>query len=1241
MNRYPAKPIMDQMAQHGRYGDTMLVHMNPIEVAGIAALSPTGQLTTNPVTGQPEAFLPLLFGGLGSLLKLSPLMTGVLSGVGTAAVTGDLKRGLLAGVTSGLTAGAGDLIEAGSSASTAAEGIAAVDPALVSDGAVALDSAGNVAQNVAQSVDPNLISAGAVDPNTIATATAETMATPGTLDQIRSGVPDFLKQQPAFMDTAIDKLGVSGNLVGAMTAEGVSQQMQTQQDFERQQRARMAEAEEDKLTSMRNIDRAMAMAQPGLPTGPSVGRSEMSRYIPSGFYPGMRAAQGGMVRMSEGGQIERNRKFLAENTFKKGKDYSGDFAGLFGADVNRESPLYYKGPGDRWMYALNERMDLRSDGRYGSAETMYERFQSTMDQDNRALMYRRNNAVEDMFRRGYSREQIRAHLDGKRNVLEEGPSWSEYGSQKIGREVFELPDDYFMGAPDAVKARQPSAGRRSQGQAPRAMKSQRRGRTYTLPGGTQFTMPDDLGTYTPPGGTGTPPGASSDGAGGFLGLVTFSPTEQESAVLAKAAQGPLSAEDQAILEAYYARRAEAQQAAADAKAAEEGDANTLRIPPGTSNRQALEILNRYGLVPPDAYNWFSQHLTESGTGDGKYYASDSFPGVDAYLEQSGFDDQNKARARQVLSRIQQAADEGIPLAAVPEITGGYVRGMPGIFGGGYYGVGGAGGYYGGIDPVEVQRRLRGASSVSPPRDYMAGFEPEFMYFQDDPSNIAVPDRSFRPVRRGVQSTGAYFDPILQKDEYQDQLDSYYETLGSYTPAEVVYPEEAPSIPDDPSNTVPGGGSTIPTQGPTDPEGPTGPEGPTDPEGPPLYGYDSMETLLKRQGETAWRLRQLGEGVTGNEKWGDTAFSDWLANRYDDEIFSDPTNPYYVSPDDPSTPDINEGGANVNVITGWDDMTEVQRVAHSLSNEDSNYWESASPELLAKAREYLEIDSTVGTQYDAPAWAFDELKEGDEQGETAPPSPTGEKAQRTPSERGIASLGADDPVPQAVPQVGPPVVPQVGPPDASQVNPPVGPQVGPPVAPQVGPQATPPVVPPRKGRGPRRMREGGVATEVPLRTGMGDVSVAAGGIANVPTSFTASMPSEQEFNVVASAILGRSGSDSDAIINMFIEKYGVEAFQQVRDFVLRSATPKAQTEGMIRGQGSGMDDKVPGMIGDQQPVAVSPGEFIVPADVVSGLGDGSSDAGAEELDKMMDRVRMRRNGTTKQAPPIEARKAMPA
>jgi len=79
--------------------------------------------------------------------------------------------------------------------------------------------------------------------------------------------------------------------------------------------------------------------------------------------------------------------------------------------------------------------------------------------------------------------------------------------------------------------------------------------------------------------------------------------------------------------------------------------------------------------------------------------------------------------------------------------------------------------------------------------------------------------------------------------------------------------------------------------------------------------------------------------------------------------------------------------------------------------------------------------------------------------------------------------------------------------------------------------------------------------------------------------------------------------------------------------------QAQTQGMIKGQGGGMDDEVMGMIGNQRPVAVSPGEYIVPADVVSGLGDGASDAGAEELDGMLDRVRQERTGTTKQAPQL--------
>ena len=72
MNNYapPLQGTANNLAKYGRYGDSMLVHMNPIEVQGIAALSPTGRLTTNPVTGQQEAFLPFLAPLLGGLFNL-------------------------------------------------------------------------------------------------------------------------------------------------------------------------------------------------------------------------------------------------------------------------------------------------------------------------------------------------------------------------------------------------------------------------------------------------------------------------------------------------------------------------------------------------------------------------------------------------------------------------------------------------------------------------------------------------------------------------------------------------------------------------------------------------------------------------------------------------------------------------------------------------------------------------------------------------------------------------------------------------------------------------------------------------------------------------------------------------------------------------------------------------------------------------------------------------------------------
>jgi hypothetical protein len=75
MYNAPYQGVANNLAQYGRFGDSELVHMNPIEVQMLSRLSPTGQLTRNPATGQPEAFLPFLAPLLGSFLG-SSLLTG-------------------------------------------------------------------------------------------------------------------------------------------------------------------------------------------------------------------------------------------------------------------------------------------------------------------------------------------------------------------------------------------------------------------------------------------------------------------------------------------------------------------------------------------------------------------------------------------------------------------------------------------------------------------------------------------------------------------------------------------------------------------------------------------------------------------------------------------------------------------------------------------------------------------------------------------------------------------------------------------------------------------------------------------------------------------------------------------------------------------------------------------------------------------------------------------------------------
>ena len=80
--------------------------------------------------------------------------------------------------------------------------------------------------------------------------------------------------------------------------------------------------------------------------------------------------------------------------------------------------------------------------------------------------------------------------------------------------------------------------------------------------------------------------------------------------------------------------------------------------------------------------------------------------------------------------------------------------------------------------------------------------------------------------------------------------------------------------------------------------------------------------------------------------------------------------------------------------------------------------------------------------------------------------------------------------------------------------------------------------------------------------------------------------------------------------------------------------------LLKGPGDGMSDNIPATINGRQPARLADGEFVVPADVVSHLGNGSTDAGAKKLHEMMTKLRRERTGNPKQGKKINPNKFIP-
>jgi len=121
------------------------------------------------------------------------------------------------------------------------------------------------------------------------------------------------------------------------------------------------------------------------------------------------------------------------------------------------------------------------------------------------------------------------------------------------------------------------------------------------------------------------------------------------------------------------------------------------------------------------------------------------------------------------------------------------------------------------------------------------------------------------------------------------------------------------------------------------------------------------------------------------------------------------------------------------------------------------------------------------------------------------------------------------------------------------------------------------------------------------------------------------------------------NQQNVILAQFVQQFGQEALKDLMQRVQSGEIPQIPSEGdgMIEGAGDGMSDMIPASMEGDQDVLLSDGEFVVPADVVSGIGNGSSDAGSNKLEDMMDRVRQLRTGGTVQPPAIPDEMMLPA
>ena len=137
--------------------------------------------------------------------------------------------------------------------------------------------------------------------------------------------------------------------------------------------------------------------------------------------------------------------------------------------------------------------------------------------------------------------------------------------------------------------------------------------------------------------------------------------------------------------------------------------------------------------------------------------------------------------------------------------------------------------------------------------------------------------------------------------------------------------------------------------------------------------------------------------------------------------------------------------------------------------------------------------------------------------------------------------------------------------------------------------------------------------------------------------------ESEDEIMMNAIKALTGKSEnpDEDIQTFVQTFGMSALKVLQMAIAtgKIGDMKQGLPGLIEGEGDGMSDSIDAELvekrgregGQKQPLKVANNEYVIAADVVSDIGNGSTDAGADKLDKLMKEVRKARHGTDKQPP----------